>query len=270
MHAPSSTESQSVRNRFAQKLRDFDACCEEYRSLDSTHGGRLVDVDEVRRLCPEYEASKQGRRMFSEATHEPASVFAKRYLDWLLDEARKRNEGGIVWLIGGGPGSGKSSASQEALSNDGICVVDKAFSSSTTTRALLERLVSEGWAVRFVFVYRPAHLAMQGVLKRALEKGRVVPAHVVADAHFGAMGTLSDLLTTPVEGVEVFCYDNSGPLSEADWCESCDKLIRGRYESREAARQAVMNGLETGRVTLKQEYPDLDQEIEAVYSVVCL
>ncbi|MBA3683760.1 MAG: zeta toxin family protein [Planctomycetes bacterium] len=231
-HGQGATDEQ-VAASLTQLLSRPDAA-EAYASLPGTMGGKILNVDEARKLSPEYVADP-GR--YSVATHGPSSEFIKR----LLAERLRAEPTGSVLLLAGGGGSGKSTVINGYLAPgvaDADIMFDAVLGDFSRARNIVDEAIASRRAVDVVYVHRPFEAAVEGVANRAQTEGRIVPPEVLAKAHAGAQDTILRLgkLYADNEFVRVAIIDNSGVTAQP---MSLDDLATVRYDQRGEGAEAT-------------------------------
>ena len=168
---------------------DFDGASQEYSQLNGTKGGRVLDTDIARELSPEY---KQDRTRSAEV-HEAASDFIQREYERRIATAEPGGE--VVFMAGGG-GSGKSSAESllAPVLEGAHTVYDGTLSSYDKAERNIQMALDAGQLVNVAYVYRePEEAFRNGVLTRAMRKGRTVPIDALVKGHAGSSETVRRL-----------------------------------------------------------------------------
>jgi hypothetical protein len=160
---------------------DFDGALAEYSGLKGSDGGRLLDTDLVRELSPEY---RQNRSRAPEV-HEAASDMTQRMFESRLET---QPQGTVAFMAGGG-GAGKSSA-QELLKSKldkAHTILDGTLSSYDKARRNVQMALDSGNRVLIAYIYRePVEALRNGVLTRAMSKGRTVTIDALTKGHAGS------------------------------------------------------------------------------------
>jgi hypothetical protein len=169
--------------KLEQKIfSNFDGAVQEYSALPDTKGGKLLDTDQARELSPEYRAD----RSLAPKVHEAASAFTQRAFEQRMAEAP---DGGLVLFMAGGGGAGKSSA-ESLLSADmdrANTILDGTLSSYDKAAKNIQLALDNNQSVRIVYVYRePVEAMRNGVLTRAMKRGRTVTIDAVVKGHAGS------------------------------------------------------------------------------------
>lgn len=168
---------------------DFEGASQEYSQLNGTKGGRVLDTDIARELSPEY---KQDRTRSAEV-HEAASDFIQREYERRIATAEPGGE--VVFMAGGG-GSGKSSAESllAPVLEGAHTVYDGTLSSYDKAERNIQMALDAGQLVNVAYVYRePEEAFRNGVLTRAMRKGRTVPIDALVKGHAGSSETVRRL-----------------------------------------------------------------------------
>ena len=161
---------------------DFDGAAQEYSQLKDTKGGRVLDTDIARELSAEY---KQDRTRSAEV-HEAASDFIQREYERRIAKAEPGGE--VVFMAGGG-GSGKSSAETllAPILDSAHTVYDGTLSTYDKAERNIQMALDAGQLVNIAYVYRePEDAFRNGVLTRAMKKGRTVPIDALVKGHAGS------------------------------------------------------------------------------------
>ncbi len=180
-----------------------------YLDHPDTQGGKLLDTDMMREL---YEPYSLNRALYNDSTSSPAGkAIAKLYEQQLKRPANPRK---TVWIMGGGPGSGKSETLR-ALGPEATDIAELIYDSVSSdferTKQRIDQAVAAGRKVHFRYVYNSLDRAMNFVEKRFREKGRPVSSDFVAQAHVDALETALKLAETYKNDpdVHIHVYDNS-------------------------------------------------------------
>lgn len=245
---------------------DFDALVAEYSALPGTDGGRKLDTDIARELSPEYRAD----RTRSPEVHEAASVFIEKLF---YQRVQARTSGTVAFMAGGG-GAGKSSA--EALVDDKLSkahtILDGTLSSPDKAARLIGAVVANGQNAVVTYIYRdPAEAVTNGVLKRAMRTGRVVPIYSLVKTHSGASETVRMLQEAygNDDRFKLFVVDNSRGPGNAALVDlsSITPVIKSGLKERlyEATQQAYDDGRISRAVydaTVAEGQPDTRAEAQ--------
>jgi hypothetical protein len=176
-------QAMDLNAKLEQKIfSNFDDAVQEYSALPDTKGGKLLDTDQARELSPEYRAD----RSLAPKVHEAASAFTQRAFEQRMAEAP---DGGLVLFMAGGGGAGKSSA-EDLLSADmdrANTILDGTLSSYDKAAKNIQLALDNNQSVRIVYVYRePVEAMRNGVLTRAMKRGRTVTIDAVVKGHAGS------------------------------------------------------------------------------------
>jgi hypothetical protein len=218
---------EQVEKRFQQRLANPRAI-EDYKSLTDTRGGKVLDVDVARWLCPEYAAGVEERKRWTGATSKPAAEFIKK----LYEQKLKQEPVGYVLFLAGGGGSGKSTVTQGLLAEflEGAEIVcDGTFARYDSARARVQAALDSGRPVTIAYVHRPFEAAVAGVAARYEMTGRWVPGRVLAMDHAGAQDAI-DRLRQAYQGddrIDFMAFDNSGEKAVEI---SMERLAELRYD----------------------------------------
>lgn len=183
----------------------------KYQSHPETAGGKVFDTDIARELLPDYASGPEGATLHTASTQRPAGAFVKHH----FEEALAKKPTGAVMILGGGGGSGKSTVSREALSENiqnADAVLDTTLANKAKASSAIEMSKKSGRDVTVAFVYRPAEAAAEGAAKRFEKTGRYVPSEVLAADHVKALENFLELSDKYKNDPDVtfIAYDNSG------------------------------------------------------------
>lgn len=185
---------QALENR---RLNNYQDLVNEYRLLEDTKGGKVINTDLARELSPEYRAN----RTLSANVHEPASQFAKDYYAELLSKPAKKDS--YVLFTGGGTGAGKTTSLEKVpnIVNKAEIVYDTNMNTFDSAVKKIEQALNAGRNVNIAYTYRdPVEALTEGALSRAMRMkkelgtGRTVPIEEHAKTHLGSRETLDQLL----------------------------------------------------------------------------
>jgi len=190
------SEEHRVYEAFAEYINeDVNRAVVEYAELDETEEGRICDTDSARKLSTHYQDDPIA---WTDAVHEPASALVKevfrRRMRFAVRPVTQDGDNPLVTILGGGPGSGKTYATQRLAGTASLArahtVFDTTLSGLDSARAKIERARSAGAAVLVLYVHCDFRVAMRRVYERALRSGRIVPANVMAACHIAARSTI--------------------------------------------------------------------------------
>ncbi|CAB4159591.1 Zeta toxin domain containing protein [uncultured Caudovirales phage] len=234
--------------KLEQKIfSDFDKAVEEYSALPETKNGKLLDTDQARELSAEYRAN----RSLAPKVHEAASAFTQRAFEQRMAEAP---DGGLVLFMAGGGGAGKSSA-EDLLSADmdrANTILDGTLSSYDKAARNIQLALDNNQSVRIVYVYRePVEAMRNGVLTRAMKRGRTVTIDAVVKGHAGSSEVVRKLQTTFGDNpnFKIKVIDNSrGP--DGAVVSSLDAVpVVKREGLKEKLQNATDEELKAGRIS---------------------
>ncbi len=263
-------EARAVEHAFAQRLEgDYERAVAEYEALKGTKGGRVISADEAKALSPDYQAD---RSEWSNAVHEPASWFIKRYYAEKLAETVPKGLRKSVTFTAGGTGAGKSTAidvlpEMKVVSDRSHLVYDGNLAGYNSGVRKIEQALASGHDVHVMYVMRdPIESWLEGVLKRAMGpkstgQGRVVPVQTHASTHIRATETIKRLKKR-YEGddrVDIQIIDNTYGYgnSEVGSIDSLNKLNYNNLETR--LRQSLDEAYANGTITEKIYRKTLEQ-----------
>jgi predicted ABC-type ATPase len=231
-----------------QAILDDPQSVADYANIPGTHGGKLLDVDLIRELLPEYR-SVAGAAKLTTVTHQPAG-------SWLKKEFKNRlmmdppSPTSFVLLLAGGSGSGKSTVMAEPemarLISRCKIAVDGVLGKVQPTRDRMDEIIASGRDIVYVYVWTPFSMAVARARNRAATRGRSVPLQDLAESHVGSQNTLITLHNayTTIDQCRFYIYDNSG--SHPHKMPIADLLAR-RYtatgEQQEAAVARLLDSL---------------------------
>lgn len=166
-------------------LEDLDATWEKYKAMSDTMGGRVWNGDLVNRLLGAVqenptialEALEKGHTVTADAMFRVSTDLKKRVL-------ASTDKSLPVVVTVGGQSSGKTRGIMEL--DAGGAILDSTHHDTNTLVRTLQGLLDAGRRVSVVLTERSPEEAVAGMLDRALEEGRAVPLHRMAEAHAGA------------------------------------------------------------------------------------
>lgn len=180
----------TLNDRLEQKIfSDFDAAVREYSELPDTKEGKLLDTDQARELSAEYRAD----RSLAPKVHEAASAFTQRAFEARMADAPS---GALVVFMAGGGGAGKSSAEQllAGTMDRANTILDGTLSSYDKAAKNVQLALDNNQQVNIVYVYRePVEALRNGVLTRAMKRGRVVTLDALVKGHAGSSDVVRKL-----------------------------------------------------------------------------
>jgi hypothetical protein len=241
-------QAMDLNAKLEQKIfSDFDKAVEEYSALPETKSGKLLDTDQARELSPEYRAD----RSLAPKVHEAASAFTQRAFEQRMAEAPN---GGLVLFMAGGGGAGKSSA-EDLLSADmdrANTILDGTLSSYDKAARNVQLALDNNQSVRIVYVYRePVEAMRNGVLTRAMKRGRTVTIDAVVKGHAGSSEVVRKLQTAFGDNpnFKIKVIDNSrGPNGAV--VSSLDAVpVVKREGLKEKLQNATDEELKAGRIS---------------------
>ncbi len=225
-------EQTAIATRFANLVRaDPSRAWDTYCTIPESHGGRIVNVDLARLLCPEYErrgdaveAVRRARTLLTPATYRTAKAYCDAVFGALLRSEPAEN---LVIFSSGGPASGKTMALMRevdsmTITNDSPTpyhpiTYDTSF--ADIARALKDIDLCGNRPIRIVFVECEFEDAMRSMLDRSMRPGvnlgRYISASRMARLHYGARSTIFQLSDACVSGplrardIEISCYRRS-------------------------------------------------------------
>lgn len=166
--------------------------------------GKVVNTDDARELFR--DAGYNGNN--AAAVHEASSALSKEVFKKLLGESKDFN----VVFLGGGAGSGKTSAVGPKIDTADLALTfDGTLANYESTVKKLADVKAAGKRPTVFFTVRNMLDAWNGVVKRAIRSGRVVPIETHFKDHVNAYETVQKLIKDdPYLAVHV--YDNNyGP-----------------------------------------------------------
>jgi hypothetical protein len=238
----------SLNAKLEQKIfSDFDKAVEEYSGLPDTKNGKLLDTDQARELSPEYRAD----RSLAPKVHEAASAFTQKAFETRMAKAP---DGGLVMFMAGGGGAGKSSAEYllGAEMDRAGTILDGTLSSYDKAARNIQMALDNNQSVIIAYVYREPVEAMQnGVLTRAMKRGRTVTIDAVVKGHAGSSEVVRRLQETFGNNPDflIKVIDNShGP--DGAVISTLDEVPVVKYEGlKEKLRNATDTEFKAGRIS---------------------
>lgn len=226
---------------------DFDGAVAEYSQLKGAEGGRLLDTDLVRELSPEYRAD----RTRAPEVHEASSAMTQRMFEKRVSEAPV---GGVVAFMAGGGGAGKSSA-QDLLGDvlsPAHTVLDGTLSGYEKARRNVQFALDNGQGVVIAYVYRePVEALRNGVLTRAMSKGRTVTLDALVKGHAGSSEVVRKLQAEfgDNEFFNLYVVDNSRGAGNAALVSLDDITPVIKSGLKEDLKNATDEEFQTGRIS---------------------
>ena len=246
--APALSKRQDLNAKLEQKIfSDFDKAVEEYSGLPDTRNGKLLDTDQARELSPEYRAD----RSLAPKVHEAASAFTQRAFETRMAKAP---DGGLVMFMAGGGGAGKSSAEHLLASemDRANTILDGTLSSYDKAARNVQLALDNNQSVIITYVYRePVEAMRNGVLTRAMKRGRTVTIDAVVKGHAGSSKVVRRLQETFGSNPDflIKVIDNShGP--DGAVVSTLDEVPVVKYEGlKEKLRNATDEEFKAGRIS---------------------
>jgi len=228
---------------------DFDALVEEYNQLEGTDGGKVLDADIARELSPGYRAdrSKAGE------VHDAVGNFIDKLYEQQIE---KTSPDGLVVLMSGGGGSGKSSSKN--LLADAYSLADIIFDGTLSTyksaKERVQKALNAGQDVNIAHIYRdPADAVRNGVLPRAMKTGRTVPIAGLVKGHAGSNEVIRKLQEEYGDNpaFKIFAVDNSRGAGKAALIEVKDLPRVDREGLKEELQNVIEQEYKAGRISEK-------------------
>lgn len=167
---------------FSKIDKQLDKLIDKHKKLDGTFGGKLVNPDDLRPII--HDETKFGKYKGTEAhtVHEPASELANYIKQQYINDIRPDDV--TVWTSGG-PGNGKTTAIQSvdpSVFKNMKFGYDSVLGNFEKAVKDLDGVIKRGGAAYVPYVFRNIEDAwIEGVVGRAISKGRTVPLEVFLD-----------------------------------------------------------------------------------------
>lgn len=206
----------AIEAKFAQWVQDDpDRAARAYAALPETEGGRVIDMDEARKLSPDYSASRHSKTLHSVSVQKVVNVLAIKKL--LPDALQSLQPADTMGFTAGGPGSGKGNIKKiiPAEWYGAKHVYDGVLRDATAASSYIDASKGAGAKARLWYVHVPVEKAVDQAVGRASYEGRSLPIKVLATGHFQAQRTFIDLLQKYAgdPDVDMKVVDNSGPTA---------------------------------------------------------
>ena len=203
-------EHSAVENNFATALESNP---DEFVRRYKDRFGNVISTDSARSMWHEYEKNP-GEMSF--AVQYPAMALAKEV--WQRELAATPKPDGSVLFLAGGAGAGKTHALNNvpevaALAAKADLVYDSTMGNYQLAVERLQQALDSGRKAVIVYVFRPLEAAVRGIVERAVEDGRTVPAYAIARDHRDAMGNVFAIMEQFGNDprISAIAIDNSGP-----------------------------------------------------------
>jgi hypothetical protein len=244
---------------FDRLANDYGGLTQEYASLPTTDGGRILNTDDAREMSPEYRAD----RTRSAEVHEPSSAFVKQMYAEKLSNPTPPGRDNLVLFTAGGTGAGKTTGLQVIQNvnpdvKNAEIVYDTNMNTFDSADKKVQQALTAGRKVGIVYTYRdPVEALENGALKRAsrmeaeLGTGRTVPLDEHFRTHAGARDVMQRLQEKYGDDhrFEMMVIDNSRGPKKAT-VSSLDKLPKlDHNQVRKGLSDALENAYRTGQVS---------------------
>ena len=189
--------------------------------LKDTGGAVVIDPDAIKKMHPKYSDESPY------VLHEDSSALSKK----LFTEAVDKDKSGIVAIIGGGSGSGKSEVVLNAggLRKRPSVVFDFTLSKLSSASEKIDYALSKGKKVEIRPVYTPIELA---TLFNKMRK-RSVGDSTLIDAHFGFRDTVPQISEKYGNKVKIIPYENAKFGDKAFKAKASDDYFKNQALSKE-------------------------------------
>jgi hypothetical protein len=202
-------EEERVAAEIAHALeQDFESYIQQYDQLSETDSGRIVSADNAKELFPQYSASPETRTQFTYVVHPASAVLAKEIFCRRLREPRLPEEG-VVYLVTGPPGAGKTMANSRDMDKRIKVVFEGNITNLATTFGRIDAILAAGLLPIIVIVYAEPLVCLHRVVRRAIGNGRVVDIEYIADFLTNLAPTMRAILGQYGDAVQLEMYDNS-------------------------------------------------------------
>lgn len=188
-----SPEKRAIEKKYGEYLgNNYEQAKAEYQKKF----GNVLNTDNARELSPDYMQNPSENAV---AVHEPSSAFvAKMYEEELNKPDPKGNN--IVTFTGGGSGAGKTTAvdgipATKAIKDASQIVYDTTLQGFGSADKKVAQALEKGKKVTILYVQRdPVEAFVNGVIPRAVDKGRTVPHEFHVESHINAPQTMLKLI----------------------------------------------------------------------------
>jgi hypothetical protein len=235
---------------------DWERAVRDYCKLRESENGRVLNPDIARELSRFYKQSDEDRARYAVAVHEPASALVKEIYHRRLRKRFVRSR--LVFFTAGGAGAGKTTAFNEVMGIEQWkryhTVYDSTLSSFESASVKIEQALAAHKQALILYVHRPIGLAVQGVIDRALERGRVLPIDEVARGHYNAQCAIFEIIAHYAtseyrERVAVRIANNSNGTKGAIIDMTIHELEKARYPDLETVMRLARGALENVKRT---------------------
>lgn len=242
---------------FDRLQNDYAGLTQQYASLPSTDGGRILNTDDAREMSPEYRAD----RTRSVEVHEPASAFVKQMYAERLSQDTPPGRDNLVLFTAGGTGAGKTTGLQAIQQvhpevKNAEMVYDTNMNTFESADKKVQQALKAGRKVGILYTYRdPVEALENGALARAsrmeaqLGTGRTVPLDEHFKTHVGSRKVMEQLQSKYGDDsrFQMMVVDNSHGRNGARIVSGLDKLpkldeTRVRKELSDALENAYRRG----------------------------
>ena len=144
-----------------------------YDAILPTLGGKCLNADAARELCPHYN-SVAGRLSFTCCTYDPCSAYVRDRLDRVLSAPAIDRQRQILFLAGGAA-SGKSNCVGTKYRSEFDLIFDSNLGNLAKARAMIATALQHGWLVDVLYINRNFRSALTDMIARAHITGRYIP-----------------------------------------------------------------------------------------------